>query len=125
MTHTTPHTSQADTSTNSAGLNDRSLGWLRFLWDKATTDDDWSDQGEPHPWWDRYSEPPMCAFPRFDLAEMGYVLPMMLEATPAWREGYTRILDELARRYVTFWAASTGTPSSGPTQTSTTTPPNG
>ena len=92
-----------ETSTPSAGLNDRSLGWLRFMWDKATTDDDWSDQGEPHQWWDRYSEPPMCAFPRFDIAEMAYVLPMMLEATPAWREGYTRILDELARRYVTFW----------------------
>ena len=101
--HTRLRPSQADTSTNSAGLNDRSLGWLRFIWDKATTEDDWSDQGEPHPWWDRYSEPPFCAFPRFDLAEMGYVLPMMLEATPAWREGYTRILDELARRYVTFW----------------------
>lgn len=86
-----------------AGLNDRSLGWLRFMWDKATTDDDWSDQGEPHPWWDRYSEPPMCAFPRFDLAEMGYVLPMMVEATPAWRDVYTRILDELVRRYVSFW----------------------
>ena len=92
-----------ETSTATTGLNDRSLGWLRFMWDKATTDDDWSDQGEPHPWWDRYSEPPMCAFPRFDIAEMAYVLPMMLEATPAWREGYTRILDELARRYVTFW----------------------
>ncbi|MFD0441172.1 linalool dehydratase/isomerase domain-containing protein [Streptomyces chartreusis] len=94
-----------ETSTAAAGLNDRSLGWLRFMWDKATTEDDWSDQGEPHVWWDRYSEPPMCAFPRFDLAEMAYVLPMMLEATPAWREGYTRILDELARRYMTFWGA--------------------
>lgn len=95
-----------DTSTRAAGLNDRSLGWLRFMWDKATTPDDWSDQGEPHPWWDRYSEPPMCAFPRFDLAEMSYVLPMMLEATPAWREPYVRILDELAGRYTTFWGAA-------------------
>ena len=95
-----------ETSTRSSGLNDRSLGWLRFMWDKATTDDDWSDQGEPHPWWDRYSEPPMCAFPRFDIAEMAYVLPMMLEASPAWREGYTRILDELARRYVSFGSAA-------------------
>jgi len=93
------------TSTVAAGLNDRTLGWLRFMWDKATTDDDWSDQGEPHIWWDRYGSPPMCAFPRFDIAEMGYVLPMMLEATPAWREGYTRILDELLRRYVSFWGA--------------------
>ncbi|GAA3524960.1 hypothetical protein GCM10022234_22280 [Aeromicrobium panaciterrae] len=92
-----------ETTTAARGLNDRSLGWLRFMWDKATTPDDWSDQGEPHRWWDRYSEPPMCAFPRFDLAEMGYVLPMMLEATPAWREGYERILDELINRYVAFW----------------------
>jgi hypothetical protein len=75
------------------------------MWDKATTDDDWTDKGEPHIWWDRYTSPPMCAFPRFDLAEMAYVLPMMLEATPAWREGYTRILDELLRRYVSFWGA--------------------
>lgn len=86
-------------------LNDRALGWLRFIWDKATTEDDWTDQGEPHPWWDRYSEPPMCAFPRFDLSEMSYVLPLMLTATPAWREGYLRILDELLRRYTTFWGA--------------------
>lgn len=94
-----------ETSTVANGLNDRSLGWLRFMWDKATTEDDWSDQGEPHAWWDRYSEPPMCAFPRFDLAEMSYALPMMVESTPHWREGYTRILDELAKRYTTFWGA--------------------
>jgi hypothetical protein len=87
------------------GLNDRSLGWLRFMWDKATTPDDWSDQGEPHAWWDRYTVPPMCSFPRFDVAQMGYVLPVMLESTPAWREVYTRIADELIRRYVTFWGA--------------------
>src|SRR5260221_10411766 len=75
------------------------------MWDKATTPDDWSDLGEPHPWWDRYSVPPMCAFPRFDVAYMAYVLPVMLEATPAWREGYNRIADELIRRYVSFWGA--------------------
>ncbi|MFG2044903.1 hypothetical protein [Dactylosporangium sp. NPDC048998] len=86
-------------------MNDRTLGWLRFMWDKATTPDDWSDLGEPHPWWDRYSAPPMCVFPRFDVAYMGYVLPLMLEATPAWREAYTRIADELIRRYVSFWGA--------------------
>jgi hypothetical protein len=99
-------TNTFETSTVAEGLNDRALGWLRFMWDKATTDDDWSDQGEPHAWWDRYSEPPMCAFPRFDLAEMSYALPMMLEATPHWREVYTRILDELARRYTSFWGAA-------------------
>jgi hypothetical protein len=87
------------------GLSDRALGWLRYIWDKATTPDDWSDRGEPHPWWDRYCEPPMCSFPRFDLPYTAYVLPVMIEATPAWREAYVRIADELVRRYTTFWGA--------------------
>ena len=38
-------------------LNGRTRGWLRFLWEKATTDDDWSSAGVPHQWWDRYSAP--------------------------------------------------------------------
>jgi hypothetical protein len=84
-------------------LNDRTLGWLRFIWDKATTADDWTDEGEPHPWWDRYGTPPMCAFPRFDLAEMAYALPIMMESTPAWREAYLRIADELLWRFNSFW----------------------
>ncbi len=93
------------TAIPAAALSDRALGWLRFMWDKATTSDDWSDLGEPHPWWDRYSVPPMCAFPRFDISYMAYVLPVMVETTPAWREAYTRIADELIRRYTSFWGA--------------------
>ncbi|WP_028932365.1 hypothetical protein [Pseudonocardia spinosispora] len=84
-------------------LSDRTLGWLRFMWDKATTRDDWTDQGEPHEWWDRYGSPPMCVFPRFDLSEMAYTLPIMMESTPAWREVYVRIADELLWRYTSFW----------------------
>ena len=38
-------------------LNGRTRGWLRFLWDKTTTDDHWSSAGVPHQWWDRYSVP--------------------------------------------------------------------
>ncbi|HEY2705017.1 MAG TPA: hypothetical protein VGL20_15140 [Candidatus Dormibacteraeota bacterium] len=86
-------------------LNDRARGWLRFIWDKATTADDWSSAGEPHPWWDRYSTPPLCSLARFDLHETGYVLPVMCDITPAWREVYTRVADELVGRYTTFWAA--------------------
>lgn len=86
-------------------LNDRARGWLRFIWEKATTPDDWSSQGEPHPWWDRTTTAPMCAFPRFDLSETAYALPVMADVTPAWREVYTRIADELAGRYTTFWSA--------------------
>ncbi|MFE7566082.1 hypothetical protein ACFU76_03820 [Streptomyces sp. NPDC057539] len=93
------------TATPAPALNDRTLGWLRYIWDKATTQDDWSDQGEPLPWWDRYTAPPMCSFPRFDVHNMAYVLPVLLESTPAWREVYTRIADELVRRYTSFWGA--------------------
>jgi hypothetical protein len=87
-------------------LNDRARGWLRHLWDKATTPDDWSSSGEPHPWWDRDSSAPMCAFPRFDLGESSYALPLMCEVTPAWREVYTRIAREFCERHMTFWAAA-------------------
>ena len=55
-------------------LNARARGWLRHLWDKATTPDDWSSSGTPHEWWDRDSSGPMCAFPRFDLGESAYAL---------------------------------------------------
>lgn len=86
-------------------LDDRARGWLRFIWDKATTPDDWSSAGEPHEWWDTRSTPPMCSLGRFDLHETGYVLPVMCDVTPAWREAYTRIADELVGRYTTFWSA--------------------
>lgn len=86
-------------------LNPRVRGWLRHLWRKAMKPDDWSRAGEPHPWWDRYSVAPMLSFARFDLSESSYGLLLMARKTPAWREVYTKILDELVRRHVTFWAA--------------------
>ncbi|MGH7804736.1 MAG: hypothetical protein ACREQJ_10340, partial [Candidatus Binatia bacterium] len=87
------------------GLNERTRGWLRFLWDKTTTADDWSSRGTPNPWWDRDSSAPMCSFPRFDLAESAYILPVLADQTPAWREVYTRMADEIVGRHTTFWAA--------------------
>ncbi|MGE0556080.1 MAG: hypothetical protein AB7R55_21840 [Gemmatimonadales bacterium] len=86
-------------------LNARARGWLRFLWRKATTPDDWSEAGEPHPWWDRYSSEPVLNFARFDLSESAYAVGIMADRTPAWREVYGRILDELVRRHTTYWAA--------------------
>lgn len=53
-------------------LNRRTLGWLRFLWDKATTADDWSSSGVPHPWWDRYTAPVVLSYGRFDLSYSAY-----------------------------------------------------
>jgi len=87
-------------------LNERGRGWLRHIWEKATTPDDWSSSGTPHPWWDRESTAPMCSFPRFDLNETSYVLPVLANLTPAWREAYTAIAEGLITRYTSFWAAA-------------------
>jgi hypothetical protein len=86
-------------------LNKRTLGWLRFLWEKATTEDDWTSNGVPHPWWDRYTAPVVLSYGRFDLAYSSYALLLMADQTPAWREAYTRIADGLASRYPTYWGA--------------------
>src|SRR5579863_8052301 len=47
-------------------LNDRARGWLRFLYEKATTKDDWSSKGKPNEWWDQYTAPGILSYPRFD-----------------------------------------------------------
>ena len=86
-------------------LNRRARGWLRFLWEKATTPDDWGADGMPHPWWDRYSNPVVTSYGRFDLHNSSYALLLMADQTPAWREVYTRIADGLASRYPTYWGA--------------------
>ena len=86
-------------------LNRRAQGWLRFLWDKATTEDDWGAHGMPHPWWDRYSSPVVTSYGRFDLHNSSYALLLMADQTPAWREAYTQIADGLAWRYPTYWGA--------------------
>lgn len=107
--------------------NERTRGWLRFIWEKATTADDWGysedierpwgiqlPRGEidwtvrddrPHPWWDQYGSPPMLSYGRFDLADSSYPVLLMADQTPAWREVYTRVMDELASRHTSYWAA--------------------
>ena len=91
--------------TNHPELNNRAQGWLNFLYQKATTPDDWSEDGSPNDWWDQISTAPMCAFPRFDLQESTYAIGLMADRTPAWREIYSEILDEIAERSITYWAA--------------------
>jgi len=87
------------------GLSQRSVGWLRFLWEKSTTPDDWTSAGIPHPWWDRYTSPVVLSYGRFDLSYSGYGLLLMADQTPAWREVYIRIADELTKRFPTYWGA--------------------
>jgi len=87
-------------------LDDRSLGWLRYLHRKATTPDDWSRDGQPHPHWDDRTGHPMLSWHRFDLVDSSYAVALMSHRTPAWREVYTQILDELVTRHTSWWAAS-------------------
>lgn len=87
-------------------LNDRACGWLRHLYEKATTVDDWSYRGEgPHEWWDKTTGPPMTSWPRFDLQESAYAIALMADKTPAWREVYEKILEGICSRYVEHWGA--------------------
>ena len=87
-------------------LTDRSLGWLRYLYRKATTADSWDREDHPHPHWDDRSDAPMLCFPRFDLIDSTYAVALMADQTPAWREVYHRILDELVFRHTGWWAAN-------------------
>ena len=86
-------------------LDERSVGWLRYLHRKATTPDSWDREGQPHEHWDDLSDPPMLCWHRFDLIDSTYAVAMMADITPAWREVYARILDELIFRHTGWWAA--------------------
>ena len=86
-------------------LTPRARGWLKHVFTKATTPDDWTSGGKPHEWWDSRSGPPMTNYQRFDLHESSYSLAIMADVTPAWREIYSVTLDELVRRYTSHWAA--------------------
>ncbi len=85
-------------------ISERSRGWLRYLYRKATTPDNWDKDGQPHPHWDDISDEPRRSFPRFDLIESGYAMGLMADTTPAWREIYSTILDELNERSTSWWA---------------------
>lgn len=95
----------AATDTVAPELSERSIGWLRYLHRKATTVDSWDREGHPHAHWDDRSDAPMLCFPRFDLIDSTYAVALMADQTPAWREVYHRILDELVFRHTGWWAA--------------------
>ena len=91
--------------TELAPLSDRNVGWLRYLHRKATTPDSWDREDHPHEHWDNISEAPMLCYHRFDLIDSTYAVALMADRTPAWREVYERILDELIFRHTGWWAA--------------------
>jgi hypothetical protein len=94
-----------DTMNDYPMLSERSRGWLKYLHRKANTPDSWDRGGHPSPLWDDKSNPPTDSFARFDLIHSSYAIPLMADTTPAWREGYAAILDQLLQRYGTYWGA--------------------
>jgi hypothetical protein len=86
-------------------LSERSRGWLKYLYRKANTPDNWDRGGHPSGMWDDKSTPPLLSFARFDLLDSSYAMALMADTTPAWREVYSAILDQLLQRYGTYWGA--------------------
>tara|TARA_Y100000782_G_C10105601_1_gene232288 strand:- start:212 stop:733 length:522 start_codon:yes stop_codon:yes gene_type:complete len=48
----------------------------------------------------------MLSWHRFDLIDSSYAVALMADRTPAWREVYSEILDQLVTRHTSWWAAS-------------------
>lgn len=84
--------------------SDRTRGWLRYLFRKATTPDNWDKDGEPHPHWDAITGEPRSSWHRFDPFRSSFGVALMADTTPAWREVYDRILDEFIIRFTSYWA---------------------
>ena len=83
-------------------MSDRSRGWLRYLYRKATTEDNWDKEGQPHPHWDAITNEPTGSWHRMDLERASFAIPLMADTTPAWRELYGKILDELLYRHTGY-----------------------
>lgn len=110
------------TNTEYPVTSDRSRGWLRYLYRKATTLDNGDKNGHPHPHWDGTTGEPMLSWHRFDLIESSYAMALMADTTPAWRDVYGTILNELASRYTSYWAAKDWLDQLGPDPRRTTYP---
>jgi hypothetical protein len=64
-------------------LDDRSIGWLRYLHRKVTTPDNWDRDGHPHAHWNETTGEPMTSWHRFDLVDSSYAMALMSDKTPA------------------------------------------
>ena len=48
----------------------------------------------------------MASWPRFDLVDSSYAVALMARTTPAWREPYVAVLDQLIERHTGWWSAN-------------------
>jgi hypothetical protein len=83
----------------------RDRGWLRYLYRKATTRDNWDKDGHPSVHWDEITGEPRRSWHRWDLLGSSFAAALTSDRTPAWREVHTRILDEIVSRFTGYWAA--------------------
>jgi len=95
-------------------LTDEAMGWLAFMDRKATFNQTWFKEEEPHPSWDNISNPPISPYHRYDLSYATYSLTLMAENTPAWREQYGKILGHMADRFLEYHAMWDWIENSGP-----------
>jgi hypothetical protein len=70
-----------------ATLDDRPLGWLRYLYRKTTTPDNWERGGRPHPHWDETTGEPMTSWHRFDLVDSSYAVALITRLRFTYRRG--------------------------------------
>ena len=95
----------SEQQTHQRELSERARGWLRYMYRKALTADDWSKQGRPSEMWDDKTLPPGSNWHRFDAVYSSYAIALMSDVTPAWREVYGVILDRLVARVTSYWGA--------------------
>ena len=62
--------------------SDRCRGWLRYLFRKATTADNWDQHGQPHEHWDAITGEPMQTPPTHHLRQC--VINSTVFSGPFW-----------------------------------------
>lgn len=85
-------------------LSDEAIGWFAHLSRKVGFGGTWHKEDEPHESWDDISFSPPLNFRRYDLTWASWSIAQMAETTPAWREGYSKVLGFMAERYLEYWA---------------------
>lgn len=99
-----PVSSLNDTVLGYPALSEEAMGWLAYMHRKVGLGGTWAKDGKPHEAWDNISGAPVQNLYRYDLTYGSFALAMMAELTPAWREGYSKLLGFLVDRYFEYWA---------------------
>jgi hypothetical protein len=75
----------------------RCRGWLRYLYRKATTPDNWDKDGRPHAHWDGISGEPTASWHRMDLSHSSYAMVRDGAHTFTWT--HTAIAEHLTTQW--------------------------